>query len=83
MDATVPPDHVTIHPDEARWLAIQLDGKDGWVYTFELRFEIAGHGWTTFGSRENPIRIAFIDLDAVSYEAYDWHNDEKRWIPAS
>jgi hypothetical protein len=83
VDTTVPPGQFTIHPDEARWLAVQLDGKDGWVYTFELRFEIAGHGWTTFGSREKPIRTAFIDLDAAPYETYDWHRDERRWILVS
>lgn len=83
VDATVPSGQFTIHPDEARWLSVQLDGKDGWVYTFELRFEIAGHGWTSFGSQENPIRTAFIDLDAVPYETYDWHPDEKRWILVS
>jgi nucleoside phosphorylase len=82
-EATVPPGRFTIHPDESRWLAVQLDGKDGWVYTFELRFEIAGQGWTTFGSREKPIRTAFIDLDSGPYETYDWHRDERRWVPVS
>jgi hypothetical protein len=60
-------------------------GKDGWVYSFELRFRVVENGESrveTFGSREKPFRTAFIDLDAAAYDAYDWDFASRSWIPA-
>jgi len=67
-------------------LTLEPTGKDGWVYAYELRLRLTADGRSrtqTVGTADNPLRTAFIDLDANPYTTYAWDPATAAWIPSS
>jgi hypothetical protein len=88
VDAEIPGGRFVVKPGEFESLTIRANAAAGPGYVYEIGFTfhvvIDGQDRTEdHGTREAPIRMAFVDLGEFSsrFPAFDWDPASRRWIP--